>query len=427
MPSPVCAQVIRVAVARKSKPGDTYPIRGVLGDRILMVCLVALSVGNLILPEEVQTIGGVDYILLSCIAILILLLLRLRLFLHSFDALFFCVLAVTIVPGVTMVSGTPYSQQKVLALALMLIMIAAPSLFWVQNYGRSILVRGLWVVSAACAVVFIPLNQLTPTDRRSLFDMNPIGVSRLVGVGVVIALVLALRGKARRTRRLMFAIVGTSVVGITAMILTGSRGPLVGIVIAVLLVIAVRVEKSRRRISRLVLLVVAVLFAVAWSGSIDDTGLNRVVESNAWGRADLYADTFRVILGNPLGIGWGNLAAYLPNYTVEAGGRLYAHNIFLEFAVEGGVIAVVGLIAVLAVAGRRCWIAARSSAGLGPLSILAVLAYALANAQFSSDLIGDRLLWVILGFAIGSVPPTMRARAIGRANAARRLSGGSAT
>ncbi len=93
------------------------------------------------------------------------------------------------------------------------------------------------------------------------------------------------------------------------------------------------------------------------------------------------------------------------SFYVAAGARQYAHNIFIEAALEGGFVALIGLVCILVIAVAR--LRAASGISTTDLALFAISLFAIANAMVSSDLGGTRLLWVLIGVGLATaLPPT---------------------
>jgi O-antigen ligase len=136
----------------------------------------------------------------------------------------------------------------------------------------------------------------------------------------------------------------------------------------------------------------------------------RLLSIASTGRFDRWTQAVDVAWHHPLGVGLGNLYRHVEvtGSAVNQGIRQYPHNILLEAAAEGGWIALVALLYVLFVSGRLLW--RDASDGVGRAAI-ALFAFAISNAMLSSDLVGNRLVWVSIGMALAlalrnaTVPP----------------------
>jgi len=114
------------------------------------------------------------------------------------------------------------------------------------------------------------------------------------------------------------------------------------------------------------------------------------------GRTQLWIDSLELAVARPLGVGFGDLYGNIPLtvWAESTGVTQYSHNVLLEAAVEGGWIALLGLVGVLLLSARSLL---RGVGANGGRLLLALWVYALVNAMFSSDLVGNRLVWVSVG------------------------------
>jgi len=101
-------------------------------------------------------------------------------------------------------------------------------------------------------------------------------------------------------------------------------------------------------------------------------------------------------LDRPLGLGWGDFGSVVPPgiLTVNPGYEdvIYPHNLPLEVVVEGGLVALLGLL-LLAVAVTRAAVARATEPTVA--TSIALLVFAVVNAMFSSDLNGNAMVWVL--------------------------------
>ncbi len=144
---------------------------------------------------------------------------------------------------------------------------------------------------------------------------------------------------------------------------------------------------------------VALAAALGLAFHLNLSGLSRVLDGGDSGRSGIYSFTLAEAISNPEGIGWGGFPGIAWRWGSQAD-RIYPHNILLELLVEGGVVAFLGFGLVFIFAmwrGTRSYLLSKD--GL-ELATIGIYIYALTNAQFSSDLVGNRMLWVSLGLVL---------------------------
>lgn len=230
--------------------------------------------------------------------------------------------------------------------------------------------------------------------RRTPEGVNPINSGRLLAAGAICCLVALRWVKAARWRMVLTPL-GLVLLGCSA--LTGSRGSFfAAIVVGSLIILFTRSLSPVLRM--LCWSAVAAPVYLLLSGGLE--GETRLSSTGDNGRADLLRGTWDVFTSNPMGIGWGNLSNFLQSGSVAAQGEAqYPHNILLEFAAEAGLVGLVMLVATLAAGykGLRSW-ADSPEAQL----FLALGGFAFICALTSTNIAGNRLLWVCLGVGLGA-------------------------
>ena len=206
---------------------------------------------------------------------------------------------------------------------------------------------------------------------------------------LVVVLAFALSPKKPRHARLLFVLAFVLAVSLFA---AGSRGPVVGVLAATLVLICLH---PHLRWSRKFLLLAPLSVATFAAYRESQAAGSRLTSLTTSGRQDLYAQAVRIAVENPAGVGWGNFFGYVPGGLLrsEPGQNLYAHNIILEFSAETGAVGVVVfllfLLAVVVKSVRR--------AKLSPadLALTGLTVHLLVGAMLSSDVIGNRMMWVV--------------------------------
>lgn len=226
------------------------------------------------------------------------------------------------------------------------------------------------------------------STRLTLEGATTITAARMLVGGSLVCFV-AMFVPWRRPGRLLFA------VGFIALLLvalmTGSRGPVMSAVLAVSVTLLAAGYFRRRRMQGLLVSIAMLLIVVFAAIRTGGDGVGRVLDflsgkddGGGSGRDELYGFAMQELASNPLGSGWGSFRYH---------GLTYPHNLFLEVGVEGGVFV---LIVVVVFVGYTCWVALRvSDSPLGSLSALMLL-YSLFNAMLSSDINGNRLMWMMI-------------------------------
>jgi O-antigen ligase len=241
--------------------------------------------------------------------------------------------------------------------------------------------------------------------RFSLYeDESPIGLARTASVGLIAGVYVLLWSQTRWLR--LLALAGGPVIAV-AFFSTGSRGPVLGLVLGlvVLLVLTLRDQESRRRLLGLVLATPAAVFlvtrlvpAVDLKRSLGFLLFGSSSDRSSNGRYQLWHQAYAIFHAHPLlGIGTGGFPSIVPT-------DLYPHDLFLEVGAELGIVGVVLVALIVGAAAAR--LAQTSMGTLGEdrghaALVSALFAAAFVNALVSSDIAGNNALWLAAGLGVG--------------------------
>lgn len=232
---------------------------------------------------------------------------------------------------------------------------------------------------------------------------DPIGLSRDSAYGLLIAAYLVLAAQWTSLRLLGAAALPALAVALVA---GGSRGPVVGLAVGLVVFMALTsAEPSTRR--RLLLLAAAVAIAVfTVPQMLPDSTISRSFEVlsdsgtavSANGRLDLWERAYDALADHPVaGLGTGGFATLEPML-------LYPHNLLLEAWAELGLVGLALLLAFLAGTVRNLSRSWRDSVDADRLMVAVIgglFAAALVNAMFSGAIQNNRSLWLWAGVGIG--------------------------
>lgn len=306
-------------------------------------------------------------------------------------------LGVVVALWLTFLIGIPagpwgeYTSSKITSLFTLALLCAVGGVYLLRTPAA----RAWWVklnvaigIAASIAAYLLSSSQVSGSvERLAIEGGSAITTGRAAGAAFVVLVVVGLRpGGTRRVSALLSAVVLALVI-----VDTGSRGPLLAAVIAVLLAAMV---PARGRFAR-VLLGASAVGVSAYLAARSDLISERVTTLGQSGENRLYFwdIAWQTAVGHPLGVGWGGLRDYLP------ASRDYPHNVLLEALAEASWVAGVVLVVALWIGWRRQREAARTG-GTVELAMLALFVFHLLNAMVSSDLPGNRGLWVSLGAAL---------------------------
>ncbi len=236
-------------------------------------------------------------------------------------------------------------------------------------------------------------------------SFNPIWAGRSAAVGVLIALVLILAPRSRL--RSVLGYVALPLLS-AALLASGSRGPVVGLLAALIVLVAliVRDRRLRGRLGRIGIGVLAAggaaavivpAAAVNRSASFlfgDASGLS----SN--GRSQLWSEAWRLFVQHFWsGIGTGGFANYAPDPV------RYPHNIVLESAAELGVLGVSIVLVFLFLALRTAFgawrLAPTHEERIAAALIASIVVATVVNAMLSDAIETTDALCLVVGLAYG--------------------------
>lgn len=314
-------------------------------------------------------------------------------------------LCVGFLPGALRSSGDGYGPSKLAAMLFILLpVVCAATLLLDSREARR---TWLWAqVIVGVAVTAATLRFSDPTSllepgRYTLPTVDTIWAARLVGAAIVVLLLVGLAVP----RRLRWTLPLAALAGIV-LIRIGSRGPFLFVLVAIALVLLVGGCFARRRAWLLLaagaVAVLSFLYAAAQGGS----GGKRIAGSLQSGftdpvRSRLVQDAFRLGEGNPLGVGWGDFAqnSFVGNQLANANGDSYAHNLAAEAFSEGGLLALICVLVVVLVGLLRL---KRLSHDPYEAALLGAMLFWVLNAQVSSDVVGNRFMWITLASALSA-------------------------
>jgi O-antigen ligase len=257
------------------------------------------------------------------------------------------------------------------------------------------------------ALVTGQLEEALP-GRFALYEQaGPISLARGAATGLLLAVFVLLVSEIPWRRLLALALVPALAV---AFIGAGSRGPVLGLIVglAVLLTLTFRDRFNGRRLLLLLLGIVVAIVIIpqlvpgqnvtrslsVLIGGGEDVGGG----SDANGRVDEWHAAWNAFGEHPLlGIGTGSFAHIDPI-------GIYPHNILLEAASELGILGLTFVVALLAYAFwmiARVWGRAKGEDRTHAALIAAFLAAAVTNALFSGDFTNNSFVWLAVGLTLG--------------------------
>lgn len=291
--------------------------------------------------------------------------------------------------------------SRLLSLAqLLLLMWISINLFKYPEISKG----ALLALIASCTVLAIFMVTGTSTvdsgqGRSTLFGDHVNTLAAMLALAII-ALVGMTYGRIKVERKLvilawmLFPLLGT------ALIMTGSRGSLLGLLLGIALLVTRDGEwGSKLKIG--VVVVLAIGFLV-WVALTDDAMRARLDRSwhqgDTAGRDRILDQAWDMFLEEPV-LGWGPV-----RFRVELGSRVGwierdAHNLYLSVLIETGLLGAIPFFAGLVLAVKAAWKARVGREGASPIAILGFLLL----INLSSTWHNRKLFWLTLAYAVASV------------------------
>lgn len=255
--------------------------------------------------------------------------------------------------------------------------------------------RWWWWLLYGSSVIYtfggLALGTLSAQGRLTVFGTGANIYGRVVALGVVAALALVYGG---RRSWMVFVPVPAMLV---AVLLSGSRGALLSLVVALLVAVWLASRHSPPRQRRALWLLIAFAGAAfaRWGWPlVSEMVQTRIIQASivdrySSGRNVIAQEALKLIEAHPfVGVG-------LDGFWGESGrtfGAQYPHNLILETAVDAGVVAVLLLLIALGAGFRSAYMAGRVRENIGAIAAL----FMLVSAMFSGSLYDSRFLWAFL-------------------------------
>lgn len=260
--------------------------------------------------------------------------------------------------------------------------------------------------------------------RLSVLGSNPIGVARILALGIGFTAVYIIR----KDHKQLYLSILILLILIPTLFATGSRGPLVSLFLAALIYIAYLEKKNLSRIAKLSVFVIltVLIFIVILPESITkrfldisnsdivvtETGIERV--STVASRLHFWDMATSKWLGNKTHWLTGFGAGSFSNLFVWRDFRWYPHNIFVEILYELGLVGL-GLFAFLCITfiSNLSTLRQRSPV-LDTEIILLILGMLILffASFFSGDLNSNRLFWLLFAVSFASIDFKKEIRAV---------------
>jgi len=234
--------------------------------------------------------------------------------------------------------------------------------------------------------------------RLSIAGQNPNGLAGLMALSAQALIGLGI-GRNLRNRWIRVILLPMSLLPITAMVYSGSRGGMLAFLTGIV-VYALPYSGSKRKMTAILGVAIAVV-GVIYTVMSDQTTLSRLESSyyreDTAGRDKLFRASTEMIAEKPI-FGWGPMVS-----NSELGLRVRkknvdAHNLFFHLLLEEGFVGTIPFLIGLGLCVRTAWTARVGSLGLLPLVwLITMLVLNLSGTWLTS-----KILWLVLALTLAS-------------------------
>lgn len=303
-------------------------------------------------------------------------------------------------------SGSDYSQEIVMSLVLLIIMLSLAYLLIRLDADRtiSIFLYSFFIAAMIYAVGGLLLKGIGG-GRIAFLWGGPNVYVRIIGTGIIVALYLWVKTE----KKVWLASIPILLI---AAIMAGSRGGLSSLIIILVLSLFLLIKKISKILIVFILtalFILVVLYAPVTSPlrrfienryPIGITDINTEYERT---RGVLYSNSWELFKSEPLiGVGIGEFSDY---------GYKYPHNILLNVAAEGGMLGLLFLALIFMPIFRR-WYRDRS---IENNVCFIIAAFYLGTSMVSGSYYDWRFIWLFLLFYMAPLTDTLKVKSKSKA------------
>ena len=307
---------------------------------------------------------------------------------------------VILIFGLSNSTNPSYGKQKIVFYTTFnFLMIIVPILILDSEKKVHYIFATVYLLGLALAITSLPLALSTSTIFRFYpsANVNPIWFSRSLGVSLLASVFIIATIERRAVKLLVLA---TWPLFIYLMMRSWSRGPLLGVMLALVAFFYLQPKISwRLKVLGSIVILIGGIGLLTLTSSVILARLQAPIgqEASAAFRLLAWIEAARVFASHPLtGIGTGSFFIDLP-FTPF----IYPHNILLEAASENGIIGLGALgmffLSSFLIGWKNIYRAENKTSRQTNVVLMVIFIYALWNAQMSGDISGNELIWLSAG------------------------------
>lgn len=234
--------------------------------------------------------------------------------------------------------------------------------------------------------------------RSSMFGDNANVVGATLSLGLIVLIGITYGRTAVDKRITLLAWIIFPIIG-TAIIKTGSRGALAGLVFGIaLLIIRDGTWKTKLKVGSIALIAIGFLAFTAFSNDAMRARLERsLYQGDTAGRDKIHANAWAMVFERPM-LGWG------PVYNqVELGSRLGrtirdTHSLYLEVLTATGLLGSIVFFGGLGLLVRAAWQARLRTEGALPMAMMGCLLLSFVNGSWQTR----KTFWLTAAYVLAS-------------------------
>ncbi len=330
---------------------------------------------------------------------------KIRIIITKIDKLILIFLIYIIISLVLVTSNREYGFEKFQYLILSVILFYLPKLLLNNQIEILVILKAIFFFGITLVVYgflqlkdFIGIDTIHYSGRFSIMGWNPIWIARYLSYAVLIEIFLLIKFWSLENIGKVTIIVVIMLFQTYLIILTGSRGPLLGLIIGSFTFLITQVKLNIKKIILFSLIILIILGTLGLI--IPQESNNRITSNNDQGKltaairllANLHA--IKLFLSNSIfGIGFGSFSF---------GGEFietlhYPHNIFTELLAETGIIGFMLFVIIMLSILLKYLKEAKGKHEIPVSIIFSLFIAALINANLSGHIGGNSYLWLFLG------------------------------
>jgi len=293
--------------------------------------------------------------------------------------------------------------QRLIKLAQMLVLMwISFNLFRYPDICRNAILTFVAACATLAALQIVGVGAVSIAQgRTSMFGDNANVVGSTLSLGLIM-LVGMTYAQTTVEKRLTFLVwIVFSIMG-TAIVMTGSRGALIGLVVGIaLLILRDGTWQAKLKMGSIAVLAIGFLVFTALSDDAMRTRLERsFYQGDTAGRDRIQGHAWVMFFEKPI-LGWG------PLYNeVELGSRLgrsirATHSLYLAVLTETGLVGFILFFGGVGLLVRAAWQARLRTQGALPMALMG----SILISAFASQWTGRKLFWVIIAYVLASAWP----------------------